>query len=175
MPYQGQHAETGREWKVGMCGAPCESPGKFMFYCVCPCLGVVNHREVLIGNGPYYCCNRHFPVCCLKDECPRSCVWCEACCCLNIAIGVNRHILQDRYAIRNTPCDECILWCTCLTSWCLCIMRCCGYDVPPEVQNCVDCLYCTVQGCMQTQQAIEMEAVGCTLAPPPANMKMPRM
>jgi len=156
MPFKSPHQN---EWKIGMFESCCAAPGTFCLSCFCPWCTAYNHREILIGDGEYYCCGGLCPVLCLKSSCPRPCLICEVCLCLSCAVSGNRMLVQNMYQKANTPCDNCILWCTCLTSWVLCILSICGVNIPPEANTLADCLYCTVLGCMQTQHAVEMGLV----------------
>jgi len=159
MPYKSRPTDK-NEWKVGMFTTCCEDPCYFCQACWCPWCTAYSHRGLLIGNGPYYCCGGMYPCCCLKDPCPRWCLCLEACCCLSCAVVGNRAIIQTQQQIQNSCCDECIIWTTCIASWVLCILRLFGVNIPDSVQNCVDCLYYTVLGCMQTQHAIQMGIAG---------------
>jgi len=104
-------------------------------------------------------CGGLFPCCCFDSSCPRACLVCEVCLCLSCAVSGNRFLIQQTYGKENTPCDNCILWCTCFMSWAICCAQLVGISVDPSIQNLVDCIYCTVLGCMQTQHAIEMGLV----------------
>lgn len=59
--------------------------------------------------------------------------------------------------VRNSACDNCILWCVCLLSWSIVLLDCCGYDVPDEIEFCVNVLVQTVYGCMHAQQHHNIE------------------
>jgi len=160
MPYKSEHKG---EWKIGMFYTCCEEPCYFLGACFCPCCTAYSHRQKLIqtvGDGKYYCCAGMYPCCCLKNECPEACLCIESCCFLSCAVIGNRKMIQESQQLRNTCCDECILWTTCLVSWALCILRIVGVHIHESVQNCVDCMYYTVLGCMQTQHAIQMGWVG---------------
>jgi hypothetical protein len=87
-------------------------------------------------------------------------MWVEACCCTGLAISGNRYLIQTRFDRMNTACDDCIIWTVCLASWFVCLANCfCEGCVPEEVENCVDCLIMTVDGCMLAQQQHELEYV----------------
>jgi len=158
MPYHGQHKDSGREWKIGLFCAPCEAPCFFCYYCFCPCLGAKQQRERLIEDGPYYCCAGSYPCCCLKEECPRVCLWCEVCCCLGMAIPANRYLLQERLRIRNSAADNCLICCGYCLECFICLCECIGHKVDQRLKNCIDWLICCLTGCMQTQQQVEMDA-----------------
>ncbi|CAJ1357698.1 unnamed protein product [Effrenium voratum] len=44
----------------------------------------------------------------------RSCLCLEVCCCPGLAMTGNRFMVQTRFDKENTPCDDCIMNCTCL-------------------------------------------------------------
>jgi len=153
MPYQGKHHKTGREWKVGLCDAPCLKPCDFCFYCLCPPCGAYHQRSVLIGDGPYKCFLGHCGCC--SCECPKiPCLCCEVCCCPHLAIIANRAYIQETKAIKNSCCDDIIVCCAC------CCRFCGDDDGNKDHHNCLDCGYCCVFGCMQTQQAAELDDFG---------------
>ncbi len=152
------------QWKVGMCSTPCVDPGKFCYACLCPCIFAFQQRRTLIGNGEYYCCMRAFPFCCLANPCPQECLCLEVVCCTTCAVTANRGYIQGSKQLVNSPCDDCLIWLTCLCQCAICIAEIAGYQVDPSIKNAVDCFFWTVLGCMQTQQALEIDP---TFNPPP--------
>jgi hypothetical protein len=78
-------------------------------------------------------------------------------CCLSFAVSANRARIQQQRGLINDCCDECILFTMCFCSCCLTIMNLFGMQIDPSVQNAVDLLYCSVVGCMLTQQSVEIE------------------
>jgi len=155
------------EWAVGMCSAPCEAPGTFLFSCFCCPCQAYSHRTTLLDNNydNYHCCGGLWGASCTNccdsctRPCPQLCLCLEVCFCLNCAVSGNRYMIQDRFRLMNTPCDNCLLWFTCLLSWAITILRC-FIDIPQEVENIVDLIYYTVLGCMQTQHDIELKRQG---------------
>lgn len=149
-------------WKVGLFETPCSSPLNFCFGCCCSCCMAGKQRgEILdVIQEPYICCGGLCPCGPLGQPQDRNCMWLEACCCTGWAISGNRFLIQTRFDRENTACDDCIIWTTCLVSWIVCIANCfCDDLVPDEVENCVDCLIMTVNGCMLAQQQVELEDV----------------
>src|SRR4051812_21625765 len=90
-----------------------------------------------------FSCGGLYPICCLANSCPRTCLLCEVCCCLSCSVAGNRYLIQTTMGKENTPCDNCILWCTCFLSWCVCCLQIAGVEIDPSIQNLVDCIYCT--------------------------------
>jgi hypothetical protein len=121
---------------------------------------------------PYICCGGMFDCCCLKDPCSDSCLIPEVCCCFTCSLVANRFLMQTRFNLRNTDCDNCILTftaamaclvsilrCICTSSPCKVLNRCSGAKVSSQVQSLVDLLVCSVEGCMLTQQDIELKKI----------------
>jgi len=146
-------------WKIGMFWTPCDSPCLFLYNCVCAPCAVYGQRERLLGDAPYVCCMGMFPCLCLKNPCDRV-PWlcCEACCFTICAVTANRVYIQRTKGVMNDGCDNCLIWCTCICQWVLCILECLGQPVDPTLENIVDCFYYIVVGCMLTQQEIEINA-----------------
>mmetsp|Transcript_70863 Transcript_70863/g.133945 ORF Transcript_70863/g.133945 Transcript_70863/m.133945 type:complete len:198 (-) Transcript_70863:123-716(-) len=148
------------QWQIGLFEAPCKAPLEFCFGCCCTCCMAGKQRLDLLDvtGEPYVCCAGMFPCGPLGDPQDRNCAWAEACCCTGCAIAGNRFMIQTRFDRVNTACDECILWVACLAPWVVCILKC-FIDVPDEVENLVDCLTMTVNGCMLAQQQKEVDFV----------------
>lgn len=171
MPIQQEIAEQlDGHWKTGMCTAPCESPLQFCAGSCCICCAVWQQRTELlqITGEPYVCCAGLCPCGPLGEPQDQSCLFLEACCCPGLALSGNRFMVQTRFNKENTPCDDCILWFTCLFTCAVDIARC-FMDVPDGLELLADCLTITVQGCMHAQQAIEIEEIKKTgyQGPPP--------
>mmetsp|Transcript_60837 Transcript_60837/g.144983 ORF Transcript_60837/g.144983 Transcript_60837/m.144983 type:complete len:350 (+) Transcript_60837:70-1119(+) len=162
-------------WKVGLFEAPGASPVQCLYGCCCPCCAAFQQRNTLldITGEPYVCCAGLFPCCGIdKPQNDRNCLFLEACCCPGIAIAGNRFMVQTRFDKENTPCDDCILWTTCLCVYGIEIARCCGVDIPEELDCLVDCLVMSVNGCMHAQQHVEIQEImkNGYSGPPPALM-----
>jgi len=149
------------EWQIGLFEAPCKAPMSFCYgFCCCCCMAAQQRLQILdTVNEPYVCCGGLCPCGPLGQEQDRNCVYLEACCCTGWAISGNRFLIQTRFDRQNTACDDCLLWATCLAQWLVCILQCAGVDVPDEIENCVDCLSQTVNGCMLAQQQVEIDYV----------------
>eukprot|EP00401_Gymnodinium_catenatum_P054964 CAMPEP_0117533816 /NCGR_PEP_ID=MMETSP0784-20121206/40090_1 /TAXON_ID=39447 /ORGANISM="" /LENGTH=201 /DNA_ID=CAMNT_0005330275 /DNA_START=94 /DNA_END=699 /DNA_ORIENTATION=+ len=145
-------------WQIGLFETPCRAPISFCYGCCCSCCMVVQQRfEFLdITGEPYVCCGGMFPCGPLAEPQDRNCMYAEGCCCTGMAVGANRFLVQTRFDKMNTACDECILWTVCIVSWVVCILQC-FIDVPDEIENCVDCMIMTVNGCMLAQQQVEID------------------
>mmetsp|Transcript_110367 Transcript_110367/g.276314 ORF Transcript_110367/g.276314 Transcript_110367/m.276314 type:complete len:334 (-) Transcript_110367:429-1430(-) len=150
---------TGK-WKVGMFEAPCQSPLQFCYGACCTCCAVYQQRESLLNltGEPYICCAGLCPCGPLGQPQDKSCLIVEACCCTGWALSGNRYMIQTRFDRENTPCDDCILWGTCLFVWGLNIARC-FVDIPDELDFIADCLVLSANGCMHAQQHIEIEHI----------------
>lgn len=187
MPVKKEAAQalTG-QWKIGMFEAPCKAPVPFCFGCLCTCCAAQSQREKLLNytGEPYICCAGLFPCGPLGQPQDRGCLWLEACCCPGMALSGNRFMIQTRFDRMNTACDDCIITFTCIFVWAIMILRC-FIDIPDELENLADCLIMTVNGCMHSQQHIELEEI--TKAPyggpspgvlgmlPPAQAQMAQM
>lgn len=164
------------QWKVGMFNTCCAAPCTFCFNCLCPHCGAYRQREQLLdmhsgpGTGKYFCCLGQFPICCLKDDCPRvPCLCLEVCFCLVCAVSSNRAHVQITRQLENSCCDTCLIWTTCICQCAICIFETLGHRCDPTVKNAVDFFYCTVIGCMLTQQDLEIDN---SFQPPPKQQQM---
>jgi len=148
------------KWQIGLFEAPCKAPISWCYGCCCSCCMAAQQRNEILDviGEPYICCGGLFPCGPLGDPQDKNCVYLEACCCTGMAISANRFYIQTRFDRENTACDDCILWTVCLASWAVCILQC-FMDVPDEIENCVDCMIMTVDGCMLAQQQVEIEHV----------------
>jgi len=154
---------TGK-WQIGLFEAPIKAPHWCLAGCCCCCCMVGKQRgDILEVIGePYVCCGGMFPCGPLSEPQDQNCMWAEAFCCTSCAISANRFLIQTRFDRENTCCDDCILWTVCLASWAVCLVQCVGFDVPQEVENVVDCMVMSVNGCMLAQQQHELEHVRST-------------
>mmetsp|Transcript_52384 Transcript_52384/g.125131 ORF Transcript_52384/g.125131 Transcript_52384/m.125131 type:complete len:202 (-) Transcript_52384:254-859(-) len=148
------------EWQIGLFSTPCMAPGSWCFGCCCPCcMAAMQRNDILeITGEEYVCCGGLCPCGPLGSPQAKECVWLEAFCCNGLAIAANRFLVQTRFDRQNTACDDCILWVTCIVSWGVCIAQI-FMDVPDELERIVDCLVCTVQGCMLAQQKVEIDHI----------------
>mmetsp|Transcript_14899 Transcript_14899/g.32174 ORF Transcript_14899/g.32174 Transcript_14899/m.32174 type:complete len:253 (-) Transcript_14899:71-829(-) len=147
-------------WSVGLFEAPCQAPHIFLYGCCCTCCAVYQQREELLTltGEPYICCAGLFPCGPLGEPQDKTCLFAEVCCCTGLALGANRFMVQTRFDKENTACDDCILWTTCLFSCAVDIAQC-FMDVPREIELLSDCANMTVNGCMHTQQHIEIQEI----------------
>jgi len=152
------------KWQSGLFEAPVKAPLSFCYGCCCSCCMTCQQRlEILDVIGePYVCCGGLFPCGPLGEPQDQNCIFLETCCCPSLALSGNRFLIQTRFDRENTCCDDCILWSTCLASWAVCILQCAGVDVPDELENLVDCMIVTVNGCMLAQQQVEIQHVKST-------------
>lgn len=148
------------QWQIGLFEAPCKAPVPCLYGCLCSCCSAAQQRNEILDiiGEPYICCGGLFPCGPLGEPQDRQCAWVEACCCTGLAVGANRYYIQTRMDRVNTPCDDCILWTTCLVSWVVCILSII-MDVPQEIESCVDCMIMSVDGCMLAQQKVELDYV----------------
>lgn len=162
MPLKMEVAEqlTG-EWAVGLFEAPVKVPLSFCYGCICPCCMAAQQRLKILNiiGESYVCCGGMFPCGPLGQEMDENCAWVEACCCTGCAISGNRFLIQTRLDRQNTPCDDCLLWVTCLAPYVICCLECIDIDVPEGIENAVDCLQMIVAGCMLAQQQKEIDIV----------------
>merc|ERR1719401_2354336 len=148
-------------WKTEMFKAPCEAPLQFCYGCLCICCATYQQRSELLDmtGEPYVCCAGLCPCGPLGEPQDRNCLFLEACCCPGFALSGNRFMVQTRFDKENTPCDDCILWFTCLFVYGVQIARCFCEDIPEELDLIADLLVHIVQGCMHAQQHIEIQDI----------------
>jgi len=155
-----QSDQMKNEWLVDLLHTCCEEPVCFCYGCLCQCCAAYGQRETLLEmtGEEYFCCGGMFPCGPLKKPCDKvPCLCLEAFCCCSCAVAGNRYIIQTRMGVRNSACDNCILTFVCLLSWSICLLEACGYDVPDEIEFCVDCLVQSVYSCMHAQQHHQIE------------------
>jgi len=167
-------ALTGK-WQVELFAAPAKNPLQCCFGCWCPCCAAIQQREELLAmtGEPYVCCAGLCPCGPLGEPQDKSCLYVEACCCPGLAIDANRYMVQTRFDRMNTACDDCIITCTFCFACAIDVAKC-FTDVPQELEFLADCLVMTVNGCMHSQQQIEInyiKSVGYA-GPPPALLAM---
>lgn len=140
------------DFQVGMCGAMCAAPCYCCLGCFCaPCFACHQRLRVLQG-AEYRCCAGTIPCCTCKM--PECCLCCEVFFCLSCAVSSTRIVIQERYGINNSCCDQCILWTSCI---CSCLASCMGGQRGDEARCFANFLYLSVVGCMQAQQEHELD------------------
>jgi hypothetical protein len=164
------------QFKKGMFCSCTKACGSFLCNLVCPCYNARSHRLALIGDiENYTCCAGVFgpgctpklDKCCCVKKCPGFCLCCEVVCCTGISVGGNRSLLQNRFMIKNSCCDNFLICLGAFAGCCICVMRCLGCDVGEEAKSCVDLLTCCVLSCMITQQEVEHRTRGVIRGAPP--------
>eukprot|EP00811_Abedinium_folium_P000896 NODE_10822_length_1326_cov_6.930776.p2 GENE.NODE_10822_length_1326_cov_6.930776~~NODE_10822_length_1326_cov_6.930776.p2 ORF type:complete len:341 (-),score=94.35 NODE_10822_length_1326_cov_6.930776:255-1277(-) len=180
MPVHGDIAsELSGTWQVGLFEAPCKAPLSCCYGTGCMSCSAYQQRKRILKviSEPYVPCGGVCPCGPLGQPQNECFLFPEVCCCPGLAVAANRFYVQTRFDRRNTACDDCILWTTCIASWFICLASLCETDLPQELENAVDCLVLSVNGCMYAQQQVEIkhiEATGFAGAPPRiANMLNP--
>mmetsp|Transcript_42628 Transcript_42628/g.117611 ORF Transcript_42628/g.117611 Transcript_42628/m.117611 type:complete len:209 (+) Transcript_42628:93-719(+) len=178
MPVTGEAANfLNKEWKVGMCSAPCEAPLSCCFGSVCCCCAIMKQRnDILEVTGEPYVCCAGIMCGCLPD-CPKvPCLCIESFLCPSFGLAANRFMMQTRFGLENTEWDDRIICCAnalaCLADVAQCcrILRDCGVDIPGGCDDCLadnadslrdvaQCVILGVSGCMYAQQEIELDAI----------------
>lgn len=152
-------SEKNNNWHVGLFEAAFKAPMDCLLACVCaPCysyyqrLVLTNH----FASTAYRCCNGAYGDCaCHGDSCPELCLAGEVCFCFWCSVFGNRVTIQQRYDVKNTACEECVLWSACILSWIIVIVRL-FVNVPVSGEMLCDCIYMGLSGCMQSQQMAEI-------------------
>jgi len=152
--------ENGKEWQDGMLNQPCANPLYCCVGCFCGCCFAYKQRERIldISGDEYKPCGGYF-CCCETPELPKiPFLCCEACCCTWTAIMVNRYMVRDMYNLKLDPCDECLLWCACIVSWLVCILKCFGVIEEDSICDVLaDCFIMSVMGCSLAQNEAELD------------------
>ncbi|GAB5036016.1 splicing factor 3 subunit [Nannochloropsis oceanica] len=137
---------------------------------VCPLpVACINRHRALEGKmEEYKCCQGYYPLCGMRpgevgeSSCPSLCLCLEATCCFTCAVSATRNYLMDKYSIHPDPMDYQIVRCSnaiqCLS--CICsLASICIEDLREGariLRHIAHITFCTVQGCMQTQTAVEI-------------------
>jgi len=158
---------------VDLLSAPCAEP----LTCCCsmpfPCVAAHDHRLRLLDHdvSRYKCCNDRYSRCtsCL-DDCTRGneecCLWLEAICCHECAIYTNRAMIQERFGVRDSDCDQCLQGCVVFCQFLECLLRCAGHE-DPNLRQLVDLIVCAMYSCMNAQHEHELNGrLGPSKAPP---------
>ena len=151
------------EFQVDLCNSPCEEPVVCGCSMIFPCFPARNQRVRLLDGdlSRYECCNGRYARCtsCL-DSCVQGnedvCLWLETCCCTSFSIYTNRAMIQERFNVRDSQCDQiiqgCLIFCTLLE----CLARCAGHR-DPNFREMVDCMYTSVFACLNAQHEHELD------------------
>lgn len=143
------------EWQMGLCKTCFVHPSTCCYSCWCtPCKAYSQRNELLeLTREKYVCAGGMLPCGCCSEPCAEDWLLCEVLCCPHFAVMVNRFLIQSRFAIRNTCCDDFIILCA------LC-GACCSLSHPKEHEkgdHCSSILVCAVSGCMLTQHDAEIQ------------------
>ncbi|KNC46636.1 uncharacterized protein AMSG_03073 [Thecamonas trahens ATCC 50062] len=152
------------EWLTSLCGACANSPGNCCYGLLCPCCFAYSQRKELLDYdmSQYKCCDNRMG--CLSKMVPcvsgnESCCLClETCCCSNIAVHINRSMVQEKYHVRSSCCDKSII-CAAYICVCIdCLLKCGGSrsDESESFGFIADCFFCSVMSCMLSQQQYEI-------------------
>lgn len=149
------------EWQVGLFQTCCQDPKTVVFSCMCaPCAAYSQRKDLMeLTREPYVFAGGMLGCGCCSKPCSDKWLCFEALCCLQFAISGNRFIIQTRFDRRNTCYDSLIIVFTsvtaCISSY---LIACCADAKQYEgLEHCVDVLVCAVQGCMLTQQEVEIK------------------
>lgn len=152
-----------QEFQKGMMNACFTQPLTCALSCIFPCFKARSHRLTMLDNDitRYKCFNDRFSRCThCCDDCVKGnescCLWLEACCCHECAIYTNRSMIMQRFNVRDSACDSCIQIFLCFCQLFRCVLACLGYR-SQELDTFVDCLYCAVYACMNSQHEAEIE------------------
>eukprot|EP00762_Andalucia_godoyi_P004686 ANDGO_03654.mRNA.1 hypothetical protein AMSG_00614 len=157
-----QFENATNEWATTVFGSCAAEPGVCILGCILPCIPIANHRKALLGNDmtKYVCCNGYHPcypkIDCRKctDPCPGFCLCCEGCCCPGMAVITNRFMLQERYTLKNDPCDYCLFYAACVCSLLACLTR------NQSFKTLGDLLFCLGVGLFNAQHEKEINVRG---------------
>ena len=135
------------EWSTGLCSAPCDNCCCWIASCVCfPCanysirskaLGDMRHYRFFQGYACGVC-----GCCCepCESTCGSCCLCAEVLLCPHLSVMATRHFIQDKYAVRNTGCEDCCIDCVIGMECLLCCF--------PEDSIVHEALHCAVHLCM---------------------------
>lgn len=128
------------EWQVELCNTCIESPGSWLYAACCPACSAYDQRVRLLAftGEPYSCCQQkslpHPGDCCTAPYQPPPAypppMWppvegampqvmtefqCELCmeatCCHPCAIGSTRRLMQYKFGVQNSSCDDLTICC----------------------------------------------------------------
>jgi len=168
-----------REWRVELFQAPVEAPASCLFGGLCvPCSAYEQRKRLLHVTGePYVPCAGLFGRC-FSEPCDENFLCAEVACCPQMAASANRFMMQTRFGLRNTQCDDALMQATACIWCCVNLMQCfrclvrtakdfgqdvggldeCAGELPVEEMRLVaDCLFVCIHGCMYAQQKVELD------------------
>eukprot|EP00440_Ansanella_granifera_P037655 gb/GFBE01040854.1/.p1 GENE.gb/GFBE01040854.1/~~gb/GFBE01040854.1/.p1 ORF type:complete len:229 (+),score=44.35 gb/GFBE01040854.1/:1-687(+) len=171
-----------RPWSVDLFETPLKDPANCLFGGVCCCIGAVKQRQELLQltGEPYLCCAGTCPLGPLGEPQPMTpCLCLEAALCPQMALSANRFFVQSRFGLKNTEADHALMQATGMlymcASYAACFMelkRCaqsCGVDIDGpcwdiqlpvrELILMADCAFLCLNGCMYSQQQVEINAM----------------
>mmetsp|Transcript_15215 Transcript_15215/g.38666 ORF Transcript_15215/g.38666 Transcript_15215/m.38666 type:complete len:177 (-) Transcript_15215:521-1051(-) len=148
-----------QNWDVSLCSTCTEIPGLWCMAFWCPPCTAYSQRSTLLDGDlrNYMCCQGLFcgSLCDSDLPCPQLCLCMETVFCCWCSIIANRSLIQSRYDIRNSKCENCLITTAVIFSWVWCIIQC-FINCPCEADCLVDCCYCALSACMQSQQEHEL-------------------
>ena len=143
------------QWSAGWCDIPCKEPCCLLGSCFCfPCANYKIRKEVLNGQD-YRCFQGYYcgvlACCCpCQSECGSCCLFGESIFCPHVSVMATRHFVQEKYQLRNTTCENCVID---SVICCECLMCCCAEDsCAHDLLHCAAHItMCVVMPCMQAQ------------------------
>ena len=146
-------------WQIGLFSTCFTEPLTFLYSCFCtPCMAYTQRKDLLqMTREPYVCAGGMFPCGPCAKPCSDKWLFVEVCCCPQFAVSGNRFMIQTRYDRRNTYCDDFIIIFTVVTA---CLAACFSILTSGKkaegFENFAEILVCSVNGCMLTQQDVEI-------------------
>ena len=144
-------------WNLGLCNTICSEPCCLLASCFCfPCANYSIRKTALNRDLSNYRCFQGYycgilACCCpCQAECGSCCLLGESLLCPHVSVMSTRHLVQEKYNVRNTCCENCVID---SVICCECMMCFCGEDsCAHDILHCVAHLtMCLVMPCMQAQ------------------------
>mmetsp|Transcript_15132 Transcript_15132/g.22670 ORF Transcript_15132/g.22670 Transcript_15132/m.22670 type:complete len:175 (+) Transcript_15132:32-556(+) len=146
-------------WRVDFWSTMCLHPCQWCVSCMFPCCMAYHQRNLLLDGDltQYSCCQGVYGCkCTCWRTCPQLGLCLEVSLCTWCSVAANRIMIQDRWRIQNTKCENAILCMACICSWVICISSF-FVNIPLEAECAIECIYCSLLGCLNTQQEIELK------------------
>jgi len=149
-----------QNWQIGLFSTCMTEPKTCLYSCFCtPCMAYSQRKQLLeLTREPYVFAGGMLGCSCCNKPCSPWWLCVESTCCLQFAISGNRFIIQTRFDRRNTFCDDLIILFTAITACVgMCLTICTSGQKFDGIENFVEILVCLVNGCMLTQQDVEIK------------------
>jgi len=149
-------------WDVGLLETVCSEPCCLLGSCLCfPCANYKIRKEAMNHDTANYRCFQGYycgiMACCCpcQSDCGACCLAGESILCPHLSVMATRHLVQEKYNVKNTCCENSLINCVLA---CECLMCCVDDDsCLHDILHCTaHAIMCVAMPCMQAQAHHQM-------------------